>query len=190
MKYFYHKKEGYSLVEVLVAVALLMFAIVGPMTIAVKSSQSAQYAREQNTAFFLAQEGISIINAIRNDNALAVYKSTATDSWAWIDTPSLAPCKNSYGCTIDAVDGTFLNNVTSCENPTNCTLSYVETAVRGVYRVDSDGGTPETPFRRIITLQEITPDEVLVTSKVEWRARVLGGDQTITLSTSLFNAFK
>ena len=83
-----------------------MFAIVGPMTIAVKSSQSALYARQQNTAFFLAQEGISIINALRNDNALAVNISTETNAWAWIDSSALAPCRASSGCTIDAVDGT------------------------------------------------------------------------------------
>jgi hypothetical protein len=100
---------------------------------------------------------------------------------------TLAPCKASYGCTIDAVDGTFLNNITSCQDIRNCTLSFDETASRGVYRV---GTGTETPFRRIITLQEITPDEVLVTAKVEWEARVLGGVQTVTLNTVLFNAFK
>lgn len=190
MKSLYQKEKGYSLIEVLVAIGLLMFAIVGPMTIAMKSAQSALYARQQNTAFFLAQEGISIINAIRNDSALVAYNTQGADSWTWMDGASLAPCRASFGCTIDAVDATFLNNVTSCESPENCTLSYDENAVRGVYRVDSDDGTPETPFLRIITLREITPDEVLVTSKVEWEARVLGSKQTVILNTSLFNAFK
>jgi Tfp pilus assembly protein PilV len=182
MKSLYQKEKGYSLIEVLVAIGLLMFAIVGPMTIAMKSAQSALYARHQNTAFFLAQEGISIINAIRNDSALVSYNTQGADSWTWMDGASLAPCRASYGCTIDAVDATFLNNVTSCESPENCTLSYDENAVRGVYKV---GSGEVTPFRRIITLEEITPDEVLVTSKVEWEARVLGGKQTVTLNTSL-----
>jgi Tfp pilus assembly protein PilV len=187
MKSFYVQQKGYSLIEVMVAVGLLMFAIVGPMTIAVKSSQSALYARQQNTAFFLAQESISIMNAIRNDAALAVKTGAATDPWAWVTNPALTSCKAAYGCNIDAVDSTFLNNITSCQTATNCTLSYDESAVRGKYRV----GTGEvTPFRRIITLQEVTPYEVLVTSKVEWEARVLGGVQTVSLNTSLLNAFK
>lgn len=188
MKLLRHTQNGYSLIEVLVAVGLLMFAIVGPMTIAVKSSQSALYARQQNTAFFLAQEGISIINALRNDNALAVNISTETNAWAWVASSSaLAPCRASSGCTIDAVDGTFLNNITSCANVNDCTLSYDASATRGVYRV---GSGEATPYRRIITLVKNGADEVFVTSKVEWEARVLGGVQTVTLTTSLFNAFK
>ncbi len=187
MKLLHHTQKGYSLIEVLIAVGLLMFAIVGPMTIAVKSSQSALYARQQNTAFFLAQEGISIINGLRNDNALAVNMGTETNSWTWIDNAALVPCRAISGCTIDAIDATFLNNITSCTPVNNCTLSYDSTATRGVYRV---GSGEVTPFRRIITLQKNGVDEVRVTSKVEWETRVLGGVQTVTLNTSLFNAFK
>ncbi|MFM2381951.1 MAG: hypothetical protein RLZZ76_718 [Candidatus Parcubacteria bacterium] len=187
MKFFTQKQKGYSLIEVLVAVGLLMFAIVGPMTIAVKSSQSALYARQQNTAFFLAQEGISIVNAIRNNAALAVYGGTATNPWAWIDDARLAPCRAAHGCAIDATDATFLDNITSCATATNCTLSFDVSAIRGRYRV----GTGEaTPFRRIITLQKSGADEVLVTARVLWDARVLGSEQTVTLNTSLFNAYK
>ena len=66
----YSYTKGYSLVEVLVAIAILMLAIVGAMTIASKGLQSSFYAREQNIAFFLAQEGTEAVMTIRNEFAL------------------------------------------------------------------------------------------------------------------------
>ena len=75
-------EKGYSLVEVLIAVSILMLAIVGPLTIAAKSLQSAQYARQQTTAFFLAQEGITAVNTFRNWYALQAYIGS-TDPWDW-----------------------------------------------------------------------------------------------------------
>ena len=182
-----NQKNAYSLIEVLVAVALLMFAIVGPMTIAVKSSQSAQYARQQNTAFFLAQEGISLVNTIRNDSALAKTVGSATDAWAWTTNSALAPCFASYGCNIDFSGATLFSNVTSCLNTNNCTLLFNESAGRVVYQTTS--GVP-SPYRRVIIFQTATADEVIVTSRVEWDTKLLGGTQTVTLSTSLFNIFK
>lgn len=181
------KKNGYSLIEVLVAVALLMFAIVGPMTIAVKSTQSAQYARQQNTAFFLAQEGISVVNTIRNNAALAKTLGSATDAWAWASNPALAPCFQNYGCDIDFINTTLFNNVKSCSNINNCTLLFNESAGRAVYQTVSGSASP---YRRVITFQTATPDEIIVTSRVEWDTKLLGGVQTVSLSTSLFNIFK
>jgi type II secretory pathway pseudopilin PulG len=179
--------QGYSLVEVLVAVALLMFAIVGPMTIAVKASQSAQYARQQNTAFFLAQEGVSIVNKLRNDGGLKKVLGTETDAWAWLDHAALAPCKASYGCNMDMVDANPLDNVTSCQNETDCTLDFRDTTARGSYQV---GEGDASSYRRIIFLEEISADEVTVRTEVRWESGLFKDTRTVSISTSLFNMFK
>lgn len=179
--------KGYSLVEVLVAVAILMFSIVGPMSIAAKSLQSAQYARQQNTAFFLAQEGISIVNTIRNNSGLDTYTGATTDPWAWRSDSSLSSCFTASGCNIDFRDGTLLNNVVSCATPANCVLLFNESAPRAVYQLQS--GTA-SPFTRTILLTAVGSDEVLVTSKVQWGSTLLGGTQTVSLNTSLFNIYK
>jgi Tfp pilus assembly protein PilV len=178
--------KGYSLVEVLVAVAILMLSIIGPMTIAVKSLQSAQYAKQQNTAFFLAQEGISIINTLRNNGGLAFY-SSGTDSWAW--TSSLSACYKATGCNIDFIDSSLLNNVVDCSTSADtCMLRFSDpTSGRAAYR---NSGGEITPFKRIITLRNISADEVQVTSEVQWDTQLLGGGQSVTLGTSLFNLYK
>lgn len=189
-------KNGYSLVEVLVAVSILMLSIVGPMTIAVKSYQSAQYTRQQNTAFFLAQEGISIVNAIRNNGALAHYKTPSTNPWAWTTEPKLSACFLPTGCNINASNTTFTQNVSTystniidCSTISNCALKFDESTPRAIYHLSTGSGTL-TPYTRIIKLKKIGADEVLVQSEVQWSSKLFGGTQTISQSTSLFNLYK
>lgn len=182
------QKNGYSLVEVLVAVSILMLSIVGPLTIAVKSLQSAQYARQQNTAFFLAQEGITAINLLRNNAALAVYTGASNNSWQWPGDARIFTCTLVDGCNIDFRDSLLYDNVVDCgSGPDVCQLKFSEDAGRAVYQMEE--GEP-TPYTRVIKLTNINNHEVLVSSTVTWKSSLLGGDQTVTLSASLFDLYE
>lgn len=182
------RTKGYSLVEVLVAVAILMIAIVGPITIAAKSLQSAQYARQQNTAFFLAQEGITAVNTLRNNGALAVYIGLTDDPWEWTDDSRLNPCFTATGCGIDFHDSLLYENITDCGAAADaCALQFDTSAIRAVYQTTSG---LETPYTRVITLENVSADEILVESTVTWSSTLLGEEQSITLTTSLFNIYK
>ena len=64
-------KKGFTLIETMVAITVLMTAIVGPMEIASKALFSSYYARDQITAYYLAQEGIEIVRAKRDSYVLA-----------------------------------------------------------------------------------------------------------------------
>lgn len=191
-------KKGYSLIEVLVAVAILMFSIVGPMTIAAKSIQSAQFAKQQNTAFFLAQEGISMTENIRNYMALRAYRSTdpTVDSWsAWVNTLKFAPCKTATGCNFSLDDVGGVDYFVSCISASNaCTLNYNGANLTGAlqrYHTRSNGN-PDSIYKRVITWQidSAYPDEVIVTSTVEWYSNLFGEKQSVTQSSSLFNKYK
>ncbi|MBV9159304.1 MAG: prepilin-type N-terminal cleavage/methylation domain-containing protein [Candidatus Kaiserbacteria bacterium] len=63
--------KGFTLIETLVAISLLAVAIVAPMSLVAQSLSSAYYARDQVTAFNLAQEGIEAVRAVRDGNILA-----------------------------------------------------------------------------------------------------------------------
>ena len=60
--------RGFSLIETLVAVAILISAIVGPLTLAARSIRSAVYARDQVLASFLVEEAIEYIRMMRDGN--------------------------------------------------------------------------------------------------------------------------
>ena len=179
--------KGYSLVEVLVAVAILMISIVGPLTIAAKALQSAQYARQQNTAFFLAQEGITAVNTLRNNGGLDAYTDDNSVAWNWVNQAGIASCFEVTGCNIDFRDDTLLNNVVDCsDSATACTLLRNTDAPRAVYQHVSGEASP---FTRVITLEYANEDEVLVRSRVSWGSDLLGGEQEVILSTSIFNIY-
>ncbi len=183
---------GYSLVEVLVAVAILMLAIVSPMTIAVKSIQSAQYVHQQNTAIFLAQEGISVANAIRDNNGLSYLNGDTTDPWEFPDYDGLAPCFDLEGCNFDVSDPLSLNEtveVTACgEDGESCRLYFDESAGQAVYHVNGTAGT-ESPFIRRIYMVH-NADEVQVVSTVEWESKLLNSVQEVSVTGSFFNIYK
>src|SRR3989344_5745503 len=62
--------RGFTLIETLVAVTLLSVAITAPMSLTTRSLAAAYYARDQITAFHLAQEAIESVRHARDHNIL------------------------------------------------------------------------------------------------------------------------
>lgn len=83
------KNKGITLVETVVAVTVLIFALGGPFLLAARSLHAAGYAREEVAAARLAEEGLEIIHNMRDNNSV--------DGTAWNDV--IKDC--SQGCIID-----------------------------------------------------------------------------------------
>ena len=64
------KNSGFTLIETLVAISLLSVSIVAPMALASQSLAAAYYARDQITAYHLAQEAIEAMRSIRDRQIL------------------------------------------------------------------------------------------------------------------------
>lgn len=64
------RSRGFTLVETLVAISLLTLAIVAPITLTAQSLTTSYYARDQITAYYLAQEGIEVVRSVRDSNVL------------------------------------------------------------------------------------------------------------------------
>lgn len=71
--------KGFTLIETLVAITVLTIAIVAPMTLTSQALSAAMYARDQVTAFHLAQEAIEAVRSIRDANILSNAYGTQTD---------------------------------------------------------------------------------------------------------------
>lgn len=74
--------KGFTLVEAMVAISILSLAVTGPMIIAQKGIGAAIYARDQITAFYLAQEAVEYIRNVRDTNRI--------NNISWLT--SLTPC--------------------------------------------------------------------------------------------------
>jgi type II secretory pathway pseudopilin PulG len=61
-------KKGFTIVETLVAISVLMIAVAGPLVVANKSLTAALYAKDQMFASYLAQEGVEYLRNVKDNN--------------------------------------------------------------------------------------------------------------------------
>lgn len=160
--------RAFTLLETLVAVAVLLMALLGPFTIAQQSLKSAYYARDQITAYYLAQEGIEFVRAVRDENYL-----TGNDWLAGID----AVCLNTP-CIVDYPNFTY----ELC--PSGICPALKVSATGGLYNHVS--GT-NSPFTRqvMLTTSPTNPNLIIVSVTISWKSA--GVPRVFTLQERLFN---
>lgn len=95
-------RKGFTMIETLVAVFILMLAITGPLYFVSQSLQSAYYARDQVTAFYLTQESVELVKNIRDTNALT---ASCDEAQYWLScnahtVDDLTACTGAYGCVV------------------------------------------------------------------------------------------
>jgi len=197
------KHTGFSLVETLVAISILLIVIVGPMTIIAGAAQSTNFSSEQVTASFLAQEGLELAQKERDDLVLSAFDAGAVEgsdtAWtALIDpTGTYEYCIDVDGdgaevCSLEIqTDSTGTVAVDDCSagNRSNCQL-YLDasTGVRSVYTHDSGAGV-RTPYNRTISFEPVGTQEVKVTSRVTWRTGEQRQEQSVEAVTYVSNVY-
>jgi type II secretory pathway pseudopilin PulG len=155
--------EGFTLIETLVAVSLMVIAIVAPMSLVSQSLTTAYYARDQVAAYSLAQEGIETVRAVRDGNIL----SNATQGTSY-DLLLNIPINQDFTADARIAGGTGL---VSCGIGV-CPLLQVDTT-NTLYGYQA--GWNDTKFRRTLNAKYVGPatlnggqDEIRVTVTVTW----------------------
>lgn len=145
------KKEGFTLIETLVAITVLLLALGGPLTIAARSYFAARFSKDTVTATYLAQEGIELVRHIRSTNQLSGAN--------WMT--DLTNCMDGGTCYI----GPYASNPKGLSCSGSCpTLLFNPNSFKYQY----SNGDP-SKFTRTIAITEIeSGTEVEVTSKVTW----------------------
>lgn len=162
--------KGFTLIETMVAVAIITLAVSGPLS-AVNSGLVASYtARDQMTASYLAQEGVEYVRAMRDDVYLTNYQSNSTQN-AWSDfintsnrgvTGNIGSCIAPAICTIDPTQP-MGNALAACGS--SCGPLY--TLGDGRY-TQSTNNTTKTIFTRTMQATSISATEEKITSTVSW----------------------
>ncbi len=190
-------QSGFSLVETLVAITILLIVIVGPMTITSQTSRSSNFASEQVTAFFLAQEGIELVEKMRNDQQINHFLPTthaAYDAQPWTlgfanVLSNVSGCYASTGCGLyitDSDEGVV--SIVNCDPTTQCLLRENTNPNARSQFVHGGGGTG-TKFTRVVKLTRENMNEVKVVSQVTWFSGNLRTSQDVTIETRLFNVY-
>lgn len=201
-----HSQSGFSLIETLVAITILLLVITGPIAISSQSARSASFSSEQVTAFLLAQEGVELIQKARDDLLVRSFATGAsgTELTPWAMFTSLtqsryASCferagtpntSERCGLSIATHNGAAVSDitVTNCSTLTNCTLYRTSNSQRSRF-THSASGAEQTKFIRYIVLESVNPNEVKVTSTVLWRQGSIQEDQSVVVESRLFNIY-
>ncbi len=179
------KRGGFTLVETLVAVTVLLLVIIGPMTVAQKGIQNAYYANEQVTAVFLAQEAIEAVRELRDSDALEAYDdpTPGDDTWNWYGNLN-SQCTNGTGCAYDVTTG----NLETCVSNNSCRLRKDS---NNTYNYEVGG--VDSPFTRRVYVGSSVNDWVPVTVEVTWTSRIFDGsanNRSVKLQSWIYDHYQ
>ena len=198
------KNSGFTLVEALVAISVLMVAVASPLYIAQQGLSAAVLSRDQMTASFLAQDGLEAVKNIRDDVAI----SQSSGSWlaglgncmcgaSQTDCSSFAATANY--CNIDTTAPDLLATAqgfnpiiakqSSIVNPLQAATNNSNGLFLKYDLLAAPGGYTNTPskFSRYINIATSTtnPNEAEVNVRVTWSAPI--GMQYIDLHDFIYN---
>ncbi len=144
---------GFTLIETLVAVSVLLISLMGPLTMATKGLSTALFARDQVVAFYLAEEAVEYVRNIRDTNVL--------NGRPWLT--GLDACLAGGVCAIDVKNASVADCAGTCAplryDPTTLFYSYTAGNV--------------SPFRRSISIQTVNTDEVSLAVTISWKTGAL-----------------
>src|SRR3989344_2346193 len=153
------EKGGFTLVETLVAIAILLLAVAAPLSLATKSLNSSVLSKQQITASFLAQEAMEYIRNVRDENVIK------HGDWLHADS-GIQNCFNGK-CIVDPTITSGTDNIKKCQSGNCPPLRYRQS--NGVYSYDTGVGTDYSIFTRVVEMADVVNDrEVAVIVTISW----------------------
>jgi prepilin-type N-terminal cleavage/methylation domain-containing protein len=188
MKHFYiqknnSEKKGFTIIETLVAISILLVAITGPLTFAQSGLQASFLARDQIGAFYLAQDAIETIKNIRDNTGLAGSSSY------WL--AGLGNCKpDNLGETIVCDMDTAQTQIhtQSCSSTDGCDpLYYDSTEKQYVLYKNSNPDRTVSKYTRTIYITELVANqEAQIVVEVKWNSNLLS-HKSIVVQENIYN---
>jgi prepilin-type N-terminal cleavage/methylation domain-containing protein len=178
--------SGFTLVETLVAITILLVGITGAFTAASQGLMSSSYSKEQVQATYLAQEGVEMIRNLRDTNGIHTNQGE-TDYSSWlrgIAEPG-DPCEIGSVCTVDATGESPI--LAQCSGVGECP-PLRQDANRGLYGY-SGAYTSVTPFVRQIQIKPVATQadtgEVEIVVTVSWSHGIIS--KQFVVRENIFN---
>lgn len=179
------QKQGFTLIETLVAITILTIAVAAPLTLAAQSLLAAFSARDQVTAFNLAQEALETVRAQRDHNILQTIQGVQGIDWLQ-DLPVQYTGDTPKPFIVDSLSIT--KNFEQCSGQDGDSCDYLHfNPTTGFYGYTASD--PLSRFKRFVTITEVPntgTQEVRVRAEVNWRAGSVGMQRSVVVEENLY----
>ncbi|HRY62543.1 MAG TPA: hypothetical protein P5056_02125 [Candidatus Paceibacterota bacterium] len=199
--------SGFTIIEALVAISILTIAVTGPLSLASKGISYSSYAKDEITAFYLANEAIDVIRNIRDTNinqGKGWLRIPVKQGVVENETDITDRCGSSDGCYFDVwqsppdlrsafISGKELTTLKTCNTSGLVRFGYnFDWPTKFSLNKDcsSDNDIDQTYFSRTITITPVDsdaegPTEVRATATVSWVTRS-GMERSVTITENIF----
>jgi prepilin-type N-terminal cleavage/methylation domain-containing protein len=191
----YKKEKGFTLVETLIAISILMIAIASPINLAQKALSSAVLSRDQMTASFLAQDGLEAVKNLRDQIAISDNGNTN-----WLSLFNKCICTSALQCNLNNLPGAIYCNIDttlsnlgdsssiigSADNNSSINPLKIEINNNVFTKYDLLGSGSASKFSRYINIMPTgNADEAVVQVRVSWPSGA--GVQKIDIKDFIYN---
>lgn len=167
-----NNQKGFTLIEVLVALSILIFVALGVFQLVIRSKQLADIGREQFVATNIAREGLELVRTLRDTNWFS-----DDDRSNWIS---------------DSMCGSFTYDVDRLyagDDIGGADQAPIFIQGDGRFSHESLTSSVQTPYSRVLEVdcsqREGVPAYVTVSSQVSWANR--GQPREVILKEKLYN---
>lgn len=185
--------KGFTLVETMVAISILSLTVAATFTAVQLGLKASIGAKDQITAFYLAQEALEFIKNVRDENALHSLQNPSSVNWLHnISETKDDPCWMGdvnfpqKTCTIDSAVG-ISGGVVACSGGFGTCPNLSQDSSTGLYGYTAGGNWRATNFKREIQISMLptVTDAITVTIKMSWETE--GVPKTFTITGSVYN---
>lgn len=186
-----NRNAGFSLVETLVAISILLVVVSGVMALVYQVSSSSQGVVNRLTASYLAADAAEFLQSERDSYWLTNTGNTL-DGWindGALYTDSVSACTSGNPCRVD----TRINNADIQPCSGSCDPLDYNSSQR-LYGHDSGAGWEASKFTRSFVIEENSSldsdadtDEIIVTVTVSWNDGSTTRQLELTKSLTAWN---
>lgn len=185
------KTNGFTLIEALVAITVLLLGVLGPLSVATRGITDGLIAKNKITALQLAQEGIELVWT----KIVSNFKADKNSPTSWLGDPTvdLGTCITG-SCSVEPKNNTY----SACSAAT-CSIRYrsddgiyvkydpADTSQSGVVFNRTIQITKPPVVSPMITGPTLGEPEVKIAVTVSWQDKTQPG--FVTLSSYIYNPY-
>jgi prepilin-type N-terminal cleavage/methylation domain-containing protein len=161
------KRRGFTLLETVVALTLLVAAAIGPISLASRGLFSAKFSRSRIIALNLAQEGAELVHTMRDNNLLNIAAGCTFRGGSGASCANLSDGQYE----VDAFDA-YETGGDDLELQPSASRVLRYTPSNAFYTYESFPDSLDTPYIRTITISTLPAESgaspILVESRVSW----------------------